>query len=159
VVTYNRVFVVGQSKEISDWKGLTALPWQPILAKISKKSHKNGRKFSCVWHIHAEFPFEMLFLAVSKLFTCDTLVHEKGLLPWQPVVGLGKHDFGTKIAINAFLRGITRIWLLITRGFRGWPIWVINAKLECEPMSNVMAALPNIGGTLCSVLQSLADVH
>jgi len=32
-------------------------------------------------------------------------------------------------------------------------------KLECEPMPNVMAALPNIGGTLCSTPQSLADAH
>ena len=28
--------------------------------------------------------------------------------------------------------------------------------LECGPMPNVMAALPNIGGALCSTLQSLA---
>jgi len=33
---------------------------------------------------------------------------------------------------------------------------IIN-KLECGPMSNVMAALPNIGDALCSMLQSLAD--
>ena len=26
-------------------------------------------------------------------------------------------------------------------------------------MPNVMAALPNIGGALCSMLQSLADAH
>jgi len=26
-------------------------------------------------------------------------------------------------------------------------------------MPNVMAALPNIGGALCSMLQSLADTH
>ena len=26
-------------------------------------------------------------------------------------------------------------------------------------MSNVMAALPNIGGALCSTLQTLADAH
>jgi len=32
-------------------------------------------------------------------------------------------------------------------------------KLECEPMPNVMAALPNIGGALCSTPQSLADAH
>jgi len=32
-------------------------------------------------------------------------------------------------------------------------------KLECGPMPNVMAALPNIGGALCSTLQSLADAH
>jgi len=32
-------------------------------------------------------------------------------------------------------------------------------KLQCGPMPNVMATLPNIGGTLCSTLQSLADTH
>jgi len=32
-------------------------------------------------------------------------------------------------------------------------------ELECGPMPNVMAALPNIGGTLCSTPQSLADAH
>jgi len=32
-------------------------------------------------------------------------------------------------------------------------------RLECGPMPNVMAALPNIGGTLCSTPQSLADAH
>jgi len=34
-----------------------------------------------------------------------------------------------------------------------------RAKLECVPMLNVIAALPNIGGALCSTLQSLADAH
>jgi len=32
-------------------------------------------------------------------------------------------------------------------------------KLECGPMPNLMVALPNIGGTLCSTPQSLADAH
>jgi len=32
-------------------------------------------------------------------------------------------------------------------------------EIECGPMPNVMAALPNIGGALCSTPQSLADVH
>jgi len=32
-------------------------------------------------------------------------------------------------------------------------------KLECGPMHNLMVALPNIGGTLCSMPQSLADAH
>jgi len=32
-------------------------------------------------------------------------------------------------------------------------------KPECGPMPNVMAALPNIGGALCSTPQSLADAH
>jgi len=32
-------------------------------------------------------------------------------------------------------------------------------QLECGPMPNVMVALPNIGGVLCSTPQSLADTH
>jgi len=34
-----------------------------------------------------------------------------------------------------------------------------NRQLECGPMPNVMAALPNIGGALCSTPQSLADAQ
>jgi len=40
--------------------------------------------------------------------------------------------------------------------------WQANKKqteLECGLMPNVMAALPNIGGALCSTPQSLADAH
>jgi len=32
-------------------------------------------------------------------------------------------------------------------------------NVQCGPVPNVMAALPNIGGALCSTLQSLADAH
>jgi len=32
-------------------------------------------------------------------------------------------------------------------------------QLECGPMPNVMVALPDIGGALCSTPQSLADAH
>jgi len=32
-------------------------------------------------------------------------------------------------------------------------------ELEYGPMPNVMAALPNIGGALCSTRQSLADAY
>ena len=35
----------------------------------------------------------------------------------------------------------------------------LQLKLECGPMPNVMVALPNIGGALCSTPQSLADAH
>ena len=34
-----------------------------------------------------------------------------------------------------------------------------DGKLECGPMLNVMVALPNIGGALCSTPQSLADAN
>ena len=32
-------------------------------------------------------------------------------------------------------------------------------RLECGPMPNLMVALPNVGGALCSTPQSLADAH
>ena len=32
-------------------------------------------------------------------------------------------------------------------------------KLECGQMPNLMVALPNTGGALCSTQQSLADAH
>jgi len=34
-----------------------------------------------------------------------------------------------------------------------------HRKLECGQMPNVMVALPNTGGALCSAPQSLADAH
>jgi len=34
-----------------------------------------------------------------------------------------------------------------------------KVQLECGPMPNVMVALPNIGGALCSTPQSLDDAH
>jgi len=38
-------------------------------------------------------------------------------------------------------------------------IWAPSAQLECGPVPNLMAALPNIGGALCSTPQSFADAH
>ena len=35
----------------------------------------------------------------------------------------------------------------------------MHIQLECGPMPNLMVALPNIGGALCSTPQSLADAH
>jgi len=35
----------------------------------------------------------------------------------------------------------------------------VEKKLECGPMPNMMVALLNIGGTLWSTPQSLADAH
>ena len=55
--------------------------------------------------------------------------------------------------------------------FLSWPLYFENTEysayislhiqdeLECGPMPNVMVALPNIGGSLCSTPQSLADVR
>jgi len=41
----------------------------------------------------------------------------------------------------------------------GFKIVTFNDKLECGLMPNLMVALPNIGGALCSTPQSLADAH
>jgi len=35
----------------------------------------------------------------------------------------------------------------------------VNQQLECGPMPNLMVALPNTGGALCSTPQSFADAH
>jgi len=35
----------------------------------------------------------------------------------------------------------------------------LRINLECGPMPNVMVAVPNIGGALCSMPQSLAEAH
>ena len=35
----------------------------------------------------------------------------------------------------------------------------LKFTLECGPMPNLMVALPNIGGALCSTPQSLANAH
>jgi len=35
----------------------------------------------------------------------------------------------------------------------------LHTQLECGPMANLMVALPNICGALCSTPQSLADAH
>jgi len=42
-----------------------------------------------------------------------------------------------------------------------WGLWsvVLYPQLECGPMPNLMVALPNLGGALCSTPQSLADAH
>ena len=36
-------------------------------------------------------------------------------------------------------------------------IRIMHEKVDCGPMPNVMVALPNIRGALCSTPQSLAD--
>jgi len=38
-------------------------------------------------------------------------------------------------------------------------VWHFIVKLECGLMPNVIVALSNIGGALCSALQSLARAH
>ena len=55
---------------------------------------------------------------------------------------------------------IINLLTYLLREFHTLPrMWSIR-YLECGPMPNVMAALPNIGGSLCSLTpQCLADAH
>jgi len=46
-----------------------------------------------------------------------------------------------------------------TGSAQGYATSLVFSKLECGPMPNLMVALPNIGGALCSTPQSLADAH
>jgi len=46
-------------------------------------------------------------------------------------------------------------WKRVDNIFR----WTVLIKLEFKLMPNVMAALPNIGGAVCSPQQSLADAQ
>ena len=58
-------------------------------------------------------------------------------------------------SLQNILRAAKR-WLLASLIYRIEPI---KTELECGPMPNLMVALPNIGGALCSTPQSLADAH
>ena len=59
---------------------------------------------------------------------------------------------------------ITMVPSLVYQELSGWIQLVVthernSVKLECGPMPNLMVALPNIGGAICSTPQSLADAH
>ena len=47
----------------------------------------------------------------------------------------------------------------VCKDHRAYVTQLKQQKLERRPMPNVMAALPNIGGALCSTPQGLADAH
>jgi len=64
----------------------------------------------------------------------------------------GRAAFGRRQVIR------TTVIARIDRQIR-FDITFLYTKLECGPMPNVMAALPNTDGALCSTPQSLADAH
>jgi len=84
-----------------------------VLAKIGKNITK-GHNFNCIWHIHAKLVFEIGFvLSVNS-----------------PVTLSYTRDKGTIIAINAFLRETTQMWLLITGSLCGRPMWRRHFRLQ-----------------------------
>jgi len=67
-----------------------------------------------------------------------------------------RHDNGP-VTCNS-RRKIAQLVTVKALDFSGPRVRLRNRqKLECGPMPNLMAALPNIGGALCSTPQSLAD--
>jgi len=65
-------------------------------------------------------------------------------------IGIWTSDVDTVYQYLCHPMGITGYIILIL---------ILYYKLECGPMPNVMAALPNIGCALCSTPQSLPDAH
>jgi len=100
--------VVDQSKEDIFWlqgsKG--RFHGNQVLAKIGKNITK-GHNFNGIWHIHAEFGFEIGFVLSVNSSVTPSYTRDKG----------------TIIAINAFQRETTEMWLLITGSLRGPPMW------------------------------------
>jgi len=83
-----------------------------------------------------------------------------------------KYVLTSVVKISLMFTQYFEYYAIILRGgafFRGHIIEInccnsffIRSKTDCTicgPMPNVMAALPNIGGALCSTPQSLADSH
>ena len=63
---------------------------------------------------------------------------------------------------NFFLASVSGFLLVLIGALQIDFVFVFvyrQRKLECGPMPNLMVALPNIGGALCSTPQSLADAH
>jgi len=97
--------------------------WQ----KLGKKSHKNGHNFSCTRHINAEVGFEIGFQLSANSSMTPVHKGQRGLTMAT--------NSGTKIAINAFLQEITRIWLLIIGVFmvgQSKEDWLQGSKGRCH---------------------------
>ena len=81
---------------------------------------KTGQKITkmAITSVVCEISMQILRRGLCyRQFICDTLV-----LKGQRGVTMTT-NFGTKIAINAFIRETTGMWLLITGGLPGRPVW------------------------------------
>jgi len=70
---------------------------------------------------------------------------------WRAPGATATTHFNTTNWVSWYQKGKTFTYLLSSFAS------IIQYQLECGPMPNVMAALPNIGGALCRTPQSLAD--
>jgi len=76
------------------------------------------------------------------------------------VVG-GNHDCSPAVVLCVLLPSVVHTSLETHRDLclLMHQVWQDKHQLEYGPMPNLMVALPNIGGALCSTPQSLADAH
>jgi len=85
-------------------------------------------------HISAEFGFDIGFVLPGNSFVTLSYTRDKGSLPWQPIFVL----ILPKMHINAFLREITTMQLLITGSF------VVEQSIEdisdCKGLRDVAMA-------------------
>jgi len=90
------------------------------------------------------------------------------MLPWQPFWGFYiMVDIGATWQTRLNRPCAVAMWpmsnyfdhLLYSVSQKLYVLKLKHKRLKCGPMPNVMAALPNIGGALCSTPQRLADTH
>ena len=65
----------------------------------------------------------------------------------------------TPLKTSSSLRYTLRRWVTNMAAITKFGVKKFTRSIESGPMRNVMVALPNIGGALCSTPQSLADAH
>ena len=95
--------------------------------------------------------------------TLVSVAEDLGKLKSNGVTPNGGDNRGTLNANAALKIGDLRCQLssvaVMQRVARVCQRQLILVQLECGPMPNVMAALPNTGGALCSTPQSFADAQ
>ena len=114
------------------------------LAQASNSRTKKPRKFK----------FENIFSTKTSAVLCTQLT----LLVFPSLTVRSRwytDGAGNTIKEKSSVFSLIRMcYLLSARAYRQQ-----NLELECGPMPNTMAPLPNIGGAICSKPQSLADAH
>ena len=105
---------------------------------------------------HDEHLCHMLFHS-NDIIRTNTRTHRTDCSTWATnVVGEERKMVINERTSSVRLSNSVHILRTIYLYFR---ISGMKMNQKCGPMPNVMVALPNIGGALCSTPQSLADAH
>jgi len=133
----------------------------------------SGLKFSILrQHVEEILLFNKIFPIVNRCLSCEDMTRQSCVMVrrWRIFGDLFSPAFPASLVHHiSDLHSISRLGHImcvsmvdiqcataeIQRGKKGKK----ERRLECGPMLNVMAALSNMGGVLCSTPQSLADAH